>query len=463
MAALHYKDDHNKVCSDSFPPIVYDSLVRQFWALATVRTLEDGSQEIVATVDGNETNDPTLKAIGRFSSKLFANMKLKFDGEHMPLLAAMLPGDHADAGAVIAAGDIPPLPPPDNVGAGATIAAGGTSPPPFIFHETESEPSIFVEDDNVGGDFHFSPNRSNEAPPYPGQPAGGAEEHAALTTLSFKLNRCIEKVEALETELKETKKTLRGAVLTLIGRVKHLEVQLQKSKRKVVLSDSEEEGEPFDMEALHVLENVFLESASIVEVEAAVSLSQASKDAPTQAFFTRRRPTRRLRKLSDAPAFDKFKANIPADVSAGSGTDAAGIPTAPIPAISSAIPAGSSIPTAAQSNKGKEPLMEDLSMEQERHYKNIEDARIGEELAKKIQAKEEAQLDKQRAELTEQRQKEVHTSAMFYTEDDWINIMAQVATNSSLSKDLLGTDVTEENFPERMAALMKRKRQALAE
>ncbi|GJU69607.1 hypothetical protein Tco_1255866 [Tanacetum coccineum] len=265
MAALHYKDDHNKAAyleksqgSEGYhqildflngsslryalthcPPIVYDSLVRQFWASATVRSLEDGFQELVATVDGNEivvnessirthlqlddegglyvftqqeilegmaalgyptdgtftfyknkfspqwrylvhtlihclspksggwnqfpsslasgliclsdgrkynfsrlildgmignvgatkhkflmyprflqmilgiqTTDPTPKAIGVFSSKLFANMKLKFEGDHMPLLAAMLPRENMGAGASVPAGDGSSSPPP---------------------------------------------------------------------------------------------------------------------------------------------------------------------------------------------------------------------------------------------------------------------------------------------------------------------------------------------------------------
>lgn len=41
--------------------------------------------------------------------------------------------------------------------------------------------------------------------------------------------------------------------------------------------------------------------------------------------------------------------------------------------------------------------------------------------------------------------------------------MAQVATSSSLYKELLGDDVTEENFPERMAAFMRKKKQAIVE
>ncbi|GJU95157.1 hypothetical protein Tco_1319913 [Tanacetum coccineum] len=65
--------------------------------------------------------------------------------------------------------------------------------------------------------------------------------------------------------------------------------------------------------------------------------------------------------------------------------------------------------------------------------------------------------------MNRRRQQEVLASAMYYTEADWINIMAQVEANASLSKTLLGDDVTEDNFPVRMAALIKRKKQALAE
>ncbi|GKF35250.1 hypothetical protein Tco_0108450, partial [Tanacetum coccineum] len=49
--------------------------------------------------------------------------------------------------------------------------------------------------------------------------------------------------------------------------------------------------------------------------------------------------------------------------------------------------------------------------------------------------------------LNRRRQQEVLASAMYYTKADWINIMAQVEANASLSKTLLGDDVTEDNFP----------------
>ncbi|GJT74953.1 hypothetical protein Tco_1041678 [Tanacetum coccineum] len=80
MAALSYKDDHNKIaylgrergCEDftdilsyldhsplryaltHAPPVVFDSLVKQFWATAVVRPNAAGSHDLVATIDGRE-------------------------------------------------------------------------------------------------------------------------------------------------------------------------------------------------------------------------------------------------------------------------------------------------------------------------------------------------------------------------------------------------------------------------
>ncbi|GJS89174.1 reverse transcriptase domain-containing protein [Tanacetum coccineum] len=80
MAALQYKDDHNKIAylgrergSEDFtdilsyldhsplryalthaPPVVFDSLVKQFWATAVVRPNAAGSHDLVATIDGRE-------------------------------------------------------------------------------------------------------------------------------------------------------------------------------------------------------------------------------------------------------------------------------------------------------------------------------------------------------------------------------------------------------------------------
>nr|GEX93554.1 JmjC domain-containing protein [Tanacetum cinerariifolium] len=105
---------------------------------------------------------------------------------------------------------------------------------------------------------------------------------------------------------------------------------------------------------------------------------------------------------------------------------------------------------------------EDITVK-ERTFKQMKDDRLGEQAAKRLHDEEQAQVDRQRTELQRKRQQEILASAMYYTEADWINIMAQVEANTSLSKTLMGNDVSEDNFPARMAALIKRKKQALAE
>nr|GFC80442.1 hypothetical protein [Tanacetum cinerariifolium] len=48
-------------------------------------------------------------------------------------------------------------------------------------------------------------------------------------------------------------------------------------------------------------------------------------------------------------------------------------------------------------------------------------------------------------------------------EVDWLELMAKIATNSALSKQLLGDDVNEDNMNEQLGMLLMRKRRELAE
>nr|GFB26560.1 hypothetical protein [Tanacetum cinerariifolium] len=320
MAALIYKDDHNKVAYlekrkgweayeqildflirsriqyalTHHPPIVFNSLVKQFWATATVRTLEAGPSKIIATIDGNE------------------------DGPHMPLLAPMFVvlagGDGADAAAAGAttANEVPPPLPPHAVplihSSSSTPGPSTATPdthvrdltpvreptpspgelepirlvdpwptsPTTPFHTTTltrppsptRQPSFQEDISEVGGDYVSSP-KSNEAPPTTA--AGGAEDSAALTDLSLKLDRCINRVTTLENELGVIKKVLGGAVLMLVSRVKRLEGLLQQRKRRVVLSNSEGEEaatkkeKGIDLYALHNLASMSLGGDTTVE------------------------------------------------------------------------------------------------------------------------------------------------------------------------------------------------------
>nr|GEU55234.1 alpha/beta hydrolases superfamily protein [Tanacetum cinerariifolium] len=163
-------------------------------------------------------------------------------------------------------------------------------------------------------------------------------------------------------------------------------------------------------------------------------------------------------------------------ISAGSSLDAA---------VHSAVAPSSSITTAA--DKGKAPMVDDshpadLLSEQERVLKNLYDSQLGEELAKKIHAEQEAEFARQQEELaqkaqaervasptehglglSDQRRRELDAAQLIYTEADWVDLLAKIATNSALSKQLLGDDLTEDNMNERLGMLLLRKRCELAE
>nr|GFC78670.1 JmjC domain-containing protein [Tanacetum cinerariifolium] len=114
--------------------------------------------------------------------------------------------------------------------------------------------------------------------------------------------------------------------------------------------------------------------------------------------------------------------------------------------------------------------------------KNLHDYQLGEDLAKKLHAKQEAEFARQEEELaqkaqsesvaspaeqgtglSDQRRRELDAVQLIYTEADWLELIAKIATNSALSKQLLGDDVNEENMNERLGMLLMRKRRELAE
>nr|GFB23187.1 hypothetical protein [Tanacetum cinerariifolium] len=318
---------------------------------------------------GIQTTNPSPRPTFDFTAKLFSNMKLNWDGHHMPLLAPMLVvpagGDGADA---TAANEVSsPLPPPH-------------VPPTHTSYSTPG-PSIAAQ-----------ATLSNEAPQTPtATAAGGAEDFAALTALSLNLDRCINRVTSLENELGVTKKVLGGTVLKLVTRVKRLEGLLQQRKRRLVLFDSKD--------ARH-------DAAEV-------------PDDTSMPFRLTSTTRRRLRKPFTSSASEHFLENIFAvedTLPAGEGIHAAA-PTNP--AGSTSILAGSSMDPTIQASaaaapsstipaadKGKAPMVDDsfptdLLSEQERILKNLHDYHLGEDLAKKLHAEQEAKFARQQEELAQ--------------------------------------------------------------
>nr|GEY07110.1 retrovirus-related Pol polyprotein from transposon TNT 1-94 [Tanacetum cinerariifolium] len=524
------------------PRIVFDSLVKQFWATAIVQNHEAWPSKITATINGNEVvvteslirtqlqlNDvdrlyefthhnvldgmqeigyptdgsltfykaklspqwrflihtiihyPSPRPTFDFTAKLFSNMKLNWDGPHMPLLAPMLVVLAGGDGAAVAAAHVvpPPLPPPifppthsSSSTPGPSTAAQAT---PVREPSPVREPTKVREPTPVGEPIPVreptpspvrepipfqEPTADSPRPPSPppdprseevgpttstrppsptrqtsfhediSEAAGGAEDSAALAALSLKLDMCIHRVTSLENELGVTKKVLGGAVLKLVTRVKQLEGLLQQRKKRLVLFDFEGEEaatkeQDIDLDALHKLISTSLGGDSTTE--ASYTIYKASQDAhassdaghaiaevPDDTTIPFRRTStirRRLGKPFTSSASEHFQENISAveyTLLAGEGIPT-GAPTIPagegIPAGSTTILTGSSMdPTKAQAESVASPV-----------------------------------------------------------KPDWLELMAKIATNSALSKQLLGDDVNEENMNERLGMLFMRKRRELAE
>nr|GFD25526.1 hypothetical protein [Tanacetum cinerariifolium] len=153
----------------------------------------------------------------------------------------------------VAAQDVPhPVPAPDQSTPQLTTPTRPHSPNPVApvlvhdhrFAQPETAVGSFpsTEDAHMGADFHTSPVRSSHAPPVD-HPSGGVEDPITLTALSSIVSTLVEKVYSLEAELHDHKKIFKNVMGKLVKKVKSLEVKLKTKKRKMVVSDSDEEDD----------------------------------------------------------------------------------------------------------------------------------------------------------------------------------------------------------------------------
>ncbi|GJU36952.1 hypothetical protein Tco_1185306 [Tanacetum coccineum] len=457
MAALQYKDDHNKIaylgrergCEDftdilsyldhsplryaltHAPPVVFDSLVKQFWATAVVRPNAAGSHDLVALLTAWVV--VTEFSLGLRSANTFDT----------PMLAIAAVGDDAAAEENVAAheaagstvGGAPPEPysprfPLDtwpSVPAHSPVRdptpepASPPSPPAQTFIQTHGyvdpdfvEPIIFgpqprpdnylepedldnllsMEDDTTHGGFHVeSPVRPNDASTPTADAAGRAEDPVLLTSLSAKLDRCMGRLDSLETELGTTKKIMGGAILTLVSRVKKLEKTVKQLRTTRLVGDVPAAEGDVDIQDDVDLDGLSrLASAALGHDQPAVPSADVEEREEEEVPLRRKRSAyRRARTEFSTPAFEQFQANL----------SAGGLPHTAVSEF-----AGPSI----VADKGKAP-MPDLGIP-------------AEFLAEDAQARKRFR---------------------------------------KLNKLLLGADVTEENFIEPMTAVKEWKKRALAD
>ncbi|GJX17073.1 hypothetical protein Tco_0217905 [Tanacetum coccineum] len=500
------------------PPVVFDSLVKQFWATAVVRPNAAGSHDLVATIDGREVvvTESLIRTQLQFddANGIFdiAHLMIILRGQPIPLTTPMLAiaaagndaagGDDAanedNAAANEAAGSAaeahlvphsppvspvreptperqpvserPPSPSP-TIPETEWVPESPPTPPAqtFIFEEPlvfgpEPRPAgpdnylepedldniISMEDDTTHGGFHVeSPVRPDDAPTPTADAAGRAEDPAQLTDLSAKLDRCMGRIDSLETELGTSKKVMGGAILTLVSRVKKLEKTVKQLREIRLVGDVPASEGDVDIQDDVDLDGLSrMASAALGHDQPAVPSEDVEEREEEEVPLRRKRSAyRRARTEFSTPAFEQIQANL----------SAGGLPHTAV--------SESAGPSVA-ADKGKAP-MPDLDIpaeflaEDAQARKRFEEEQASERLVQQLQAEALAQEDLQI--VSEQRAKELDELMMRMTETDWLNLMMQVGSNPALARELLGADVTEDNFIERMTAIKEKKKRALAD
>ncbi|GKB79619.1 hypothetical protein Tco_0946514 [Tanacetum coccineum] len=359
----------------------------------------------------------------RLTSKMFANMRLIFHGDHMPLVAAMLPPPQA-AIAAGTSGEAAPLNPQtdhETVTEPVHQTAsphdhGSTSPrptpttPAAQLHKPVSKPprpiptspSAQVNQQGPSSDPHVeSSSKDNDS------------NLTALYTLVLEQGK---KIDSLESELQAHKLLFKDVMEKLVKRVKFLESKLKARGRNVILSESDkEEDEEQDVDSLIKLAMAAATAADTSSVPA--DATQATEFPPSSSIHT-----------------DAFVHGN--DVPTGTASDFSADP----------------------SNKGKSPMVEEDPPMKARSFRQMEEDRLGAEAARKLYEEEQAELARVQEEMKKKRQEDVINSAKYYTDADWSDIMGHVHANQGLTADLLGPDVNEENFAERMVAIIAERR-----
>nr|GEW51869.1 hypothetical protein [Tanacetum cinerariifolium] len=416
------------------------------------------------------------------TKKFFANMR-HYQGPAMPLLAHML--NQGEPALVQAQPQEVSPPPPSPVVEPHPLTDPMPSPPrqssplPILFgpapssdvastdpildipsSSRPSEPvleaitSLIQDDDTGGGSFP-------ERPPSP-----------SLATPTR---------TTLEAELKATKILHRDAVGLFAKRIKKLESKLKTKKRKLVLSDSENEEDARqsqELEALLDLANValhepshsstpskpvypdqsFEQKISPTSLDAVLTLSQSKTGARAAKIIYKR-----LKKQQSSSGLDFTDVAIPvvdggddpADVvvSAG-GVDPADVVVSAGGADSAgtfisagiSVAAGPSVPSAPSS-----PIRDPAKG---KAIAALSSPRVAEEQERESRAST--------AQST-QRPAELDRIALNLTNEEWIGLVDQVQANPILSAELLGADVSEDTFSVRMVDLMNQRQKAIAD
>ncbi|GKE53502.1 putative ribonuclease H-like domain-containing protein, partial [Tanacetum coccineum] len=283
------------------------------------------------------------------------------------------------------------------------------------------------------GHIHECPLMSHEAPLPKGNTSGSAGDSLQLKELMAIIPKLVTRIDSLEKELKETKQSLGNAVLTLVKKVKSLEVALNRKSKKVVLSDSEDEEtenpgrniQDIDDDPLVSLVKDYMEEKS-ADLVTPIKIS-ASGEAQEE------------------------------DIKANPGSARVNTCSTPVSthSIVQKVNVIVSSPVKGQ-REGKAPMPTEDVQDTKRTKAQIqqEKADLGDAMRLQALQDEEAARQKRKAKVQE--------VAQYYIEEDWDTIRAKLEANTKLTKSLQGENVSSDDFAKRMVEMINQKKKYYA-
>ncbi|GJR21813.1 hypothetical protein Tco_0970340 [Tanacetum coccineum] len=495
MANLRYSDKHNMVAFLKKPTesVGFTKIVN-FLKCTTLRTLANGIQELVASIDNKKytiTEASIRSKLQLADATCISNLHGLatlggYAGDHIPLLPAMLAGVTKDQGE----GSANPAEPHPTPGPTITpIADEATTIGVGVETEGATTTTSGLDAGLDSGNIHESSLRSHEAPFPEGNTSGSAKDKELMEIVP----KLESKIDSLEKELKETKQTLRNVVLTLVKKVKSLEVALKRKKKNVVLSDSEDEEienqgrniQDIDDDPLVSLVRDYMEekeadfvtptkvsaSGEAQEEEISLTILEAAKtlsQVASQTVSTYKRRARSAIKGKDiSTGLDaEVKVNPgSADINIGSTDLNTGSTPVSTPSIVQKVNVIVPSPVKGQ-REGKAPMPTEDVQATKRTKAHIQQEEVGLAEAIRLQALQDEEAARQvhldallakriseEQELSEQQKKrkaKVQEAAQYYTEEDWDTIRAKLEANAELIKSLQGENVSSDDFAKRM-------------
>nr|GEW53917.1 hypothetical protein [Tanacetum cinerariifolium] len=337
-------------------PIIYVSLIHQFWETASTSILKDGKMKITATIDGR------IMTITEASIR--RHLKLE-DSDGI----SSLPNTKIFEQLTLMGGQI-------DQGVESTVPVESHHTPtnaPSTSQPPTSTPSI-----QTTHDAEEPATMPHDSPLPRVQSLGSVEGSLTLNELTVLCTKLSKRVEELQSDLQQTKLTYGAAYTKLILRVKKLEHKVKTSqnrrKARVVLSDDEEYLEdPFKQgrKIAKIDENPFI---SLVQHEGTSWIQedyeiQGRTSADTKILLDQEEPTKLVEDLGNSENSEKEISTI-------------------IPQVSTAAENLVYIRRSAEKrkDKGKAIMKEDKSV-QKKSEKQLEQERLRHEKAIRLQEK----------------------------------------------------------------------------